>query len=73
MASITVSELPDEVYSALRIRAAKSGRSIESEVREILRDALIPARRLKLFSALAALGDRYAVTSTLAEITSPIA
>ncbi len=36
MATITVRNLPDEVHAALRVRAARNGRSMEAEVREIL-------------------------------------
>lgn len=59
MASVTVRNLPDEVHRALRVRAANNGRSTEAEIREILEDAVRPGKRLKLGSALAALGDKY--------------
>jgi phosphopantothenoylcysteine decarboxylase/phosphopantothenate--cysteine ligase len=39
MASLTVRRLDDEIKVALKLRAAKSGRSVEDEVRMILRDA----------------------------------
>jgi phosphopantothenoylcysteine decarboxylase/phosphopantothenate--cysteine ligase len=39
MASLTVRRLDDEIKVALKLRAAKSGRSVEDEVRVILRDA----------------------------------
>jgi phosphopantothenoylcysteine decarboxylase/phosphopantothenate--cysteine ligase len=39
MASITIRKLDDAIKAALRLRAAKSGRSVEDEVRVILRDA----------------------------------
>jgi len=58
MASITVRNLPEETHRALRVRAAKNGRSTESEIRAILEDAVRPEKRLKLGSALAAIGDR---------------
>ena len=61
MASVTVRNLPDEVHRALRIRAAQNGRSTEAEIREILDAAVRPDKRLKLGSALAALGDKHAV------------
>ena len=59
MASITVRNLPDEVHRALRARAARNGRSTEAEIREILEAAVKPSKRLKLGSALAALGDKH--------------
>lgn len=41
MASITVRNIDDEVKRSLRIRAAENGRSMEEEVRQILKTALI--------------------------------
>ena len=40
MASITIRNLEDELKQSLRIRAAIHGRSMEDEVREILRRAI---------------------------------
>ena len=40
MASITIRNLDDDVKSRLRVRAAGNGRSMEEEVRLILRDAV---------------------------------
>lgn len=40
MASITVRNLEDPLKARLRMRAAHHGRSMEEEVRSILRDAL---------------------------------
>ena len=40
MASITVRNLDDSLKRRLRIRAAENGRSMEQEVREILRAAV---------------------------------
>lgn len=39
MASITIRNIDDEVKSKLRIRAAMNNRSMEEEVRVILKDA----------------------------------
>jgi phosphopantothenoylcysteine decarboxylase / phosphopantothenate---cysteine ligase len=39
MASLTVRQLDDRLKKLLRLRAARSGRSVEDEVRTILRDA----------------------------------
>ena len=41
-ASITISNLDDDVKSRLRLRAASNGRSMEEEARLILRDAVGP-------------------------------
>ena len=39
MASLTVRKLDDDIKTALKLRAARSGRSVEDEVRVILREA----------------------------------
>ena len=44
MASITIRNLDDDVKTRLRVRAAEHHRSMEEEVRIILRDALIGGR-----------------------------
>lgn len=62
MAMITIRSLPDEVHRALRVRAARHGRSTEAEVREILSDAVRPRSRLRMGDALAALGRRAGLT-----------
>ena len=40
MASITIRNFDDEVTTRLRVRAAEHGRSMEEEVRTILREAV---------------------------------
>ncbi len=40
MASITIRNLDDSLKRSLRVRAAEHGRSMEEEVREILRQAI---------------------------------
>ncbi|HVP62976.1 MAG TPA: hypothetical protein VMT11_20640 [Myxococcaceae bacterium] len=44
MSQLIVRKLEEEVVAALRERAARKGRSMEAEHREILRSALRPAR-----------------------------
>lgn len=44
MASITIRNLEEEVKTRLRVRAAKHQRSMEEEVRIILRDAVSDRR-----------------------------
>ena len=58
MAMLTVRNLPDEVYRALRVRAATHGRSTEAEVRAILEGAVKPEGRVKLGSLVAGIGRR---------------
>jgi plasmid stability protein len=59
---ITVRNLPDDVHRALRVRAAQHGRSTESEVREILENAVKPQSRLRIGEALAALGRKLSLS-----------
>lgn len=40
MATLTIRDFDDELKTALRVRAAEHGRSMEAEVREILRNTL---------------------------------
>ena len=56
MSAITVRNVPDEVRRALRVRAARHGRSTEAEIRVILEQAARPEGRLKLGSLLASIG-----------------
>lgn len=44
MAQLIVRNIEDEVVEALKIRAARNGRSAEAEHRELLRDALLKRR-----------------------------
>ncbi len=43
MASITIRNLEDDIKQRLRVRAAENGRSMEEEVRDILRRVLSDA------------------------------
>ncbi len=40
MATLTIRDFDDDLKAALRVRAAEHGRSMEAEVRDILRAAL---------------------------------
>jgi plasmid stability protein len=59
---MTIRNVPDEVHRAIRARAAKHGRSIESEMRNILEAAVRPQNRLRLGSMLAEAGRRAGLT-----------
>jgi antitoxin FitA len=53
MAAISVRNLDERVKELLRVRAARHGRSMESEIRVILEDAVRePADRPDLFRAV---------------------
>jgi plasmid stability protein len=56
LGSLNVRNLSDETHKALRIQAARHGRSMEAEVRAILDDAVSPKGKLGLGSMLAAIG-----------------
>jgi plasmid stability protein len=55
MPSITIRNVPDEVHRAIRVRAARHGRSAEAEIRAILEQAAKPEGRLLLGSLLASI------------------
>ena len=63
MAILTVRNVPEEVHRALRVRAARHGRSTEAEVRDILASAVKPERRVRLGDALAQLGRKLGLTN----------
>ena len=52
MRQLIVRNVDEELVKALKVRAARKGRSAEAEHREILREALAPRRRGKTFKAL---------------------
>lgn len=55
MKSVTVRNIPDNIHRALKVRAAKHGRSTEAEIREILENSVFPDDSdEKTFSELAA-------------------
>lgn len=55
MAAVTIRNLSDETHRALKVRAAKHGRSTEAEMREILESTVRSAKRIKLGSLLASI------------------
>ena len=54
MASLTIRKLDEALKTQLRLRAARSGRSVEDEVRFILRDAAADARPAPAIPAVSA-------------------
>jgi antitoxin FitA len=58
MAVLTIRKLPEDVRARLRIRAAKAGRSLEAEVRNILAAASYRDEEAKPASSLQELVDR---------------
>jgi plasmid stability protein len=54
MAQLLVRNIEDEIVERLRARAARHGRSVEAEHRELLREALLRDRGVAEFKARAA-------------------
>lgn len=52
MPTLTVRNLSEEIHRALRMRAARHGRSTEAEVRIILEETVRPPQRLKIGSEM---------------------
>lgn len=68
MATLTIRDFDDDLKAALRIRAARHGRSMESEVREILRQTLTGAEDSEV-PAGAGLGTR--IAALFADLDGP--
>jgi antitoxin FitA len=52
MGQLIVRNIDESLVKALKLRAARKGRSAEAEHREILREALAPQRRTRTFKSL---------------------
>ncbi len=63
MPAVTIRNLSDEAHRALKVRAAHHGRSTEAEIRDILEEAVRPANRLRIGSAMAALSRQAGLTN----------
>jgi len=59
MPAVTVRNIPEKTHRALKLRAARNGRSTEAEIRRILEEAVSPNANAGLGSQLAALGRRF--------------
>ena len=60
MSAVVIRNLTKETHQALKKRASKNGRSTEAEIRTILEQAVHEDARIKIGSALAALGEKFA-------------
>ena len=56
MAVVTIRKLPDATHRALKVRAARNGRSTEAEIRAILNDAVIEPGQVRLGTLLREIG-----------------
>ena len=63
MPAINVRNLSESTHRALRVRAARHGRSTEAEVRAILDEAVRPITSVKLGSMLSAIGAKFGRTA----------
>lgn len=62
MKAVTIRNVPEEVYRAIRVRAAQNGRTLQAEMREILTTAVKPEGRIKLGELLADIGRKVKLT-----------
>ncbi len=73
MGSLNVRNLSAATHQALRIQAARHGRSMEAEVRAILNNALNPQKKPGLGSMLAAIGrDFHGVELDITRDQTPV-
>jgi plasmid stability protein len=63
MPAITIRNLSHETHRALKLRAAKHGRSAEAEMRLILEAAVQPADRVRLGDAIANMSRKIGLTN----------
>jgi plasmid stability protein len=63
MPAVTIRNLSPETHRALKLRAAKHGRSAEAEMRVILEAAARPADRVRLGSALVEMSGKIGLTN----------
>jgi plasmid stability protein len=59
MPSMTIRNLREETKRGIQSRAKRAGHSAEEEARRILDAAVLPPERIKIGSALAAVGRRF--------------
>jgi plasmid stability protein len=61
MATLYVKDVPEPLYRALKDRAARNGRSISAEVRQILEGMVPPKRsRAEVFASIEKLQEKIA-------------
>ena len=63
MAALTVRNLTDEVMFALKARAKSHHRSTEAEVREILKEAVMPSHQVPMGEAIMELSAHYQISN----------
>jgi antitoxin FitA len=63
MPAVTIRNLSEETHRALKVRAAQHNRSAEAEMRAILENAVRPAHRLRVGTALADMSRKIGLTN----------
>ncbi len=63
MAILNIRNLPDDVHVKLRVRAAKHGKSMEAEARELLTNACRQGRQKNLLQVYATWSIHYMVAT----------
>jgi plasmid stability protein len=74
MASLTVRGIPEAEKEALRVRAAKNGRSMEAELRAIIREAVKDGVKpeMDLFTAIRAIVEPHGGLETAEHPDAPV-
>jgi antitoxin FitA len=72
MRAVLIRNLSEEAHRALKVRAARHGRSTEAEIRAILENVARPSSRLKIGTELASFGRRFKVDFEPLRDRSPI-
>ncbi len=62
MATMTIRNIPDETYRAIKVRAALNDRSAEAEVRVLIQEAVQPRSGGTLLEALQRFGREVGMT-----------
>lgn len=62
MRAVTIRNVPEDVHRAIRLRAARNGRTLQAEMNEILATAVKPEGRVKLGDLLTGIGRRVQLT-----------
>lgn len=68
MPAITIRNLSPEAHRALKVRAARHGRSTEAEVRNILEQMAMPQDRVKLGTLLVEVGRQAGLAENEASV-----
>ena len=62
MRAVTIRNVPEEVHRAIRVRAARNGRTLQAEMCDILATAVKPESRVRLGDLLAGIGRKVKLT-----------